>query len=170
MGKTTACGKLALLLKKRQKKVLMVATDVYRPAAIDQLVKLGAKIEVPVFEMGTDVSPVEIARRGIERAKETGVDAVIVDTAGRTQLATDMMQELKDIKAGVRPSDTLLVVDAMTGQEAANLVKAFNDEVDISGASLFRGLFTLIFNVKAFSCVGWRVAQPHIFEHSNASS
>lgn len=86
MGKTTACGKLALFLQKRKKKVMMVATDVYRPAAIDQLVKLGTKIDVPVFEMGTDVSPVEIARRGIEKAIAEGVDAVIVDTAGRLQV------------------------------------------------------------------------------------
>lgn len=98
VGKTTACGKLALLLRKREKKVLMVATDVYRPAAIDQLVKLGQKIDVPVFELGTAVNPVEIARRGIEKARELGCDAVIVDTAGRLQIDTDMMDELKAIK------------------------------------------------------------------------
>eukprot|EP00877_Chromochloris_zofingiensis_P011891 jgi/Chrzof1/6956/Cz02g05130.t1_CPSRP54A[v5.2] len=136
VGKTTACGKLALFLQKRKKKVMMVATDVYRPAAIDQLVKLGTKIDVPVFEMGTDVSPVEIARRGIEKAIAEGVDAVIVDTAGRLQIDMDMMAELKDIKTAVNPTDTLLVVDAMTGQEAATLVKTFNDEVDITGAIL----------------------------------
>ncbi|GAX85777.1 hypothetical protein CEUSTIGMA_g13192.t1 [Chlamydomonas eustigma] len=136
VGKTTACGKLALYLRKQKKSVLMVATDVYRPAAIDQLVKLGKAIDVPVFELGTSVSPVEIAKRGIEEGRKLGVDAVIVDTAGRLQIDGDMMTELKDIKAAIKPTDTLLVVDAMTGQEAANLVKTFNDEVDISGAIL----------------------------------
>lgn len=86
MGKTTACGKLAQFLKKRRKSVLLVATDVYRPAAIDQLCKLGAKIGVPVFELGTGVSPVEIARQGVAKAKAEGIDAVIVDTAGRLQV------------------------------------------------------------------------------------
>ncbi|KAF8069508.1 ffh [Scenedesmus sp. PABB004] len=128
VGKTTAAGKLASYLTKRRKRVLLVATDVYRPAAIDQLVKLGFKIDVPVFELGTGVSPVEIARQGVARGKELGVDAVIIDT--------QLMAELADIKAAVRPSDTLLVVDAMTGQEAATLVKTFNDQVDITGAIL----------------------------------
>ncbi|KAG1654699.1 hypothetical protein FOA52_003924 [Chlamydomonas sp. UWO 241] len=136
VGKTTACGKLALYLRKQKKKVLMVATDIYRPAAIDQLVKLGKAIEVPVFEMGTGVSPVEIAKAGVAKAKAEGYDAVIIDTAGRLQIDGNMMQELKDIKATVAPSDTLLVVDAMTGQEAASLVKTFNDEVSITGAIL----------------------------------
>jgi signal recognition particle subunit SRP54 len=86
VGKTTACGKLAQFLKKRRKSVLLVATDVYRPAAIDQLCKLGAKIGVPVFELGTGVSPVEIARQGVAKAKAEGIDAVIVDTAGRLQV------------------------------------------------------------------------------------
>eukprot|EP00775_Hariotina_reticulata_P010887 gene10887-11041_t len=136
VGKTTACGKLALYLKKRRKSVLLVATDVYRPAAIDQLVKLGSKIDVPVFELGTGVDPVEIARQGVAKAKAEGIDAVIVDTAGRLQIDNNLMAELANIKTAVRPSDTLLVVDAMTGQEAAALVKTFNDQVDISGAIL----------------------------------
>ncbi|GLC37601.1 hypothetical protein PLESTB_001669100 [Pleodorina starrii] len=136
VGKTTAAGKLALYLKKAKKRCLLVATDVYRPAAIDQLVKLGTAIDVPVFELGTQVDPVEIARRGVEEGRRLGVDAVIVDTAGRLQVDEDMMGELRSIKSAVRPSDTLLVVDAMTGQEAANLVRAFNDAVDISGAIL----------------------------------
>ncbi|KAJ9508858.1 hypothetical protein QJQ45_028175, partial [Haematococcus lacustris] len=136
VGKTTACGKLALYLLKQKKSVLMVATDVYRPAAIEQLQKLGQSIKVPVFEMGTDSKPVDIARAGLAEARRLKVDAVIVDTAGRLQIDEDMMAELRDIKAAVKPTDTLLVVDAMTGQEAANLVKAFNDEVDISGAVL----------------------------------
>ncbi|GIL65303.1 hypothetical protein Vafri_19095 [Volvox africanus] len=136
VGKTTAAGKLALYLKKSKKSCMLVATDVYRPAAIDQLVKLGTAIDVPVFELGTQVDPVEIAKRGVEEAKRLGVDAVIVDTAGRLQVDEEMMGELRSIKSAVRPSDTLLVVDAMTGQEAANLVKAFNDAVDITGAIL----------------------------------
>uniref|UniRef100_A0A6U2HSU7 signal-recognition-particle GTPase n=1 Tax=Chlamydomonas euryale TaxID=1486919 RepID=A0A6U2HSU7_9CHLO len=136
VGKTTATGKLALYLRKQKKKVLMVATDVYRPAAIEQLKKLGGAIDVPVFDMGTDVSPVEIAKAGVAKAKKEKFDAVLIDTAGRLQIDGKLMQELKDVKAAVAPSDTLLVVDAMTGQEAANLVKAFNDEVSISGAIL----------------------------------
>ncbi|GFR45739.1 hypothetical protein Agub_g7155 [Astrephomene gubernaculifera] len=136
VGKTTAAGKLALHLQRSKKSCLLVATDVYRPAAIDQLVKLGAAIDVPVFEMGTQVNPVEIAKRGVEEGRRLGVDAVIVDTAGRLQVDEDMMGELRAIKAAVRPSDTLLVVDAMTGQEAAGLVRAFNEAVDITGAIL----------------------------------
>jgi len=136
VGKTTACGKLALYLLKQKKSVMMVATDVYRPAAIDQLQKLGKAIDVPVFEMGTGANPVDIARAGVAEARARKVDAVIVDTAGRLQVDADMMGELRNIKAAIRPTDTLLVVDAMTGQEAAGLVKAFNDQVDISGAIL----------------------------------
>ncbi|PRW50902.1 Signal recognition particle 54 kDa chloroplastic isoform A [Chlorella sorokiniana] len=135
-GKTTAAGKLALHLKKKGLKVLLVATDVYRPAAIDQLVTLGSRIEVPVFELGTEVKPPEIARQGLEKAKQEEYDAVIVDTAGRLQIDERLMDELRETKAAVNPTDTLLVVDAMTGQEAAGLVKAFNDAVDITGAVL----------------------------------
>eukprot|EP00887_Chlorella_sp_A99_P001287 scaffold14.g1287.t1 len=135
-GKTTAAGKLALLLKKQGLKVLLVATDVYRPAAIDQLVALGQRIEVPVFELGTGVKPAEIARRGLDKARAEDYDTVIVDTAGRLQIDADMMEELKQVKAAVRPTDTLLVVDAMTGQEAAALVKSFNEAADITGALL----------------------------------
>ncbi|GBF95758.1 signal recognition particle [Raphidocelis subcapitata] len=136
VGKTTAAGKLAMFLTKRRKKVLLVATDVYRPAAIDQLVKLGSKIDVPVYEEGTDASPVDIAARGVAKAVAEGYDAVIVDTAGRLQVDEAMMAELRAIKAAITPSDTLLVVDAMTGQEAAGLVKTFNEQVDLTGAIL----------------------------------
>lgn len=136
VGKTTAAGKLALYLKRSKKSVMLVATDVYRPAAIDQLVKLGTVIDVPVFEMGTQANPVDIAVKGVEAAKAAGVDAVIIDTAGRLQVDEDMMAELRAVKAAVRPSDVLLVVDAMTGQEAANLTKAFNDQVELTGAIL----------------------------------
>ncbi|KAL4443989.1 hypothetical protein ABPG75_011726 [Micractinium tetrahymenae] len=135
-GKTTAAGKLALYLKKRGMKVLLVATDVYRPAAIDQLVTLGSKIDVPVFELGNKVAPPEIARQGLEKAKKEEFDAVIVDTAGRLQIDEKLMEELRETKRVVNPTDTLLVVDAMTGQEAAGLVKSFNDAVDITGAVL----------------------------------
>ncbi|MBW4575125.1 MAG: signal recognition particle protein [Aphanothece sp. CMT-3BRIN-NPC111] len=135
-GKTTATAKLALHLRKSDRSTLLVATDVYRPAAIDQLVTLGQQIDVPVFELGTDVDPVEIARQGVERARETGVDTVIIDTAGRLQIDSSMMAELVRIKETVQPHETLLVVDAMTGQEAANLTRTFHEEIGITGAIL----------------------------------
>ena len=135
-GKTTATAKLALYLRKQERSCLMVGTDVYRPAAIDQLLTLGNQIDVPVFEMGTDADPVEIARQGIAKAKELGVDTVIVDTAGRLQIDNDMMGELSRIKDTINPDDTLLVVDAMTGQEAANLTYTFHEQIGITGAIL----------------------------------
>ena len=135
-GKTTATAKLALYLRKQERSCLMVGTDVYRPAAIDQLLTLGNQIDVPVFEMGTDADPVEIAKQGVEKAKELGVDTVIVDTAGRLQIDNDMMGELSRIKDAIKPDDTLLVVDAMTGQEAANLTYTFHDQIGITGAIL----------------------------------
>ncbi len=135
-GKTTATAKLALYLRKQERTCLMVGTDVYRPAAIDQLLTLGQQIDVPVFEMGTDADPVEIARQGIAKAKELSVDTVIVDTAGRLQIDEDMMGELARIKKTIEPDDTLLVVDAMTGQEAANLTYTFHEQIGITGAIL----------------------------------
>ncbi|WP_036482466.1 signal recognition particle protein [Myxosarcina sp. GI1] len=135
-GKTTATAKLALYLRKQKRSCLMVGTDVYRPAAIDQLLTLGKQIDVPVFEMGTDADPVEIARQGVARAQEMEVDTVIIDTAGRLQIDPEMMGELARIKETVKPDDTLLVVDAMTGQEAANLTHTFSEEIGISGAIL----------------------------------
>ena len=135
-GKTTATAKLALYLRKQERSCLMVGTDVYRPAAIDQLLTLGNQIDVPVFEMGTDADPVEIAKQGVAKAKELGVDTVIVDTAGRLQIDDDMMGELSRIKDTIKPDDTLLVVDAMTGQEAANLTYTFHDQIGITGAIL----------------------------------
>lgn len=135
-GKTTATAKLALYLRKQERSCLMVGTDVYRPAAIDQLLTLGNQIDVPVFEMGTDADPVEIARQGIAKAKELGVDTAIVDTAGRLQIDSDMMGELSRIKDAIEPDDTLLVVDAMTGQEAANLTYTFQEQIGITGAIL----------------------------------
>ncbi|KAJ7537310.1 hypothetical protein O6H91_11G000600 [Diphasiastrum complanatum] len=136
VGKTTACGKLALFLKKKDKSCIMLATDVYRPAAIEQLVTLGKQMEVPVFEAGNQLSPVEIARKGLSEAKKKGVDVVIVDTAGRLQVDKGMMNELKQMKQVLNPTEIFLVVDAMTGQEAAALVAAFNLEVGLTGAIL----------------------------------
>ncbi|NJK30038.1 MAG: signal recognition particle protein [Acaryochloris sp. SU_5_25] len=135
-GKTTATAKLALHLRKQGQTALLVATDVYRPAAIDQLVTLGQQIDVPVFELGTDANPVEIARQGLAAAREQKVDTVIVDTAGRLQIDPEMMVELANIKKAIQPDETLLVVDAMTGQEAANLTHTFHDEIGITGAIL----------------------------------
>lgn len=135
-GKTTATAKLALHLRKQKRSALMVATDIYRPAAIDQLIALGKQIDIPVFELGRDANPVEIARRGVQQAKEIGVDTVIIDTAGRLQIDREMMAELLQIKETVKPDETLLVVDAMTGQEAANLTRTFHDEIGITGAIL----------------------------------
>ncbi|MEH2150885.1 signal recognition particle protein [Nostoc sp.] len=135
-GKTTATAKLALHLRKLERSCLLVATDVYRPAAIDQLVTLGKQIDVPVFELGSDADPVEIARQGVERARAEGVNTVIIDTAGRLQIDEDMMAELARIKAIVQPHETLLVVDAMTGQEAANLTRTFHEQIGITGAIL----------------------------------
>ncbi|MBE9205936.1 signal recognition particle protein [Nostoc sp. LEGE 06077] len=135
-GKTTATAKLALHLRKLDRSCLLVATDVYRPAAIDQLITLGKQIDVPVFDLGGDADPVEIARQGVERAKAEGVNTVIIDTAGRLQIDEDMMAELARIKATVQPHETLLVVDAMTGQEAANLTRTFHEQIGITGAIL----------------------------------
>ncbi|KAK9807143.1 hypothetical protein WJX73_010683 [Symbiochloris irregularis] len=136
VGKTTACGKLALALQKQNKKVLLVATDVYRPAAIEQLKLLGERVNVPVFELGQQAKPADIAKQGLAKANKEKFDAVIIDTAGRLQIDDTMMGELREVKAAVKPTDTLLVVDAMTGQEAAGLVKSFHEAADLSGAIL----------------------------------
>jgi len=135
-GKTTATAKLALYLQKQNRSCLMVATDVYRPAAIDQLITLGEQIKIPVFQLGSDANPVEIARQGVAQAQEQGIDTVIIDTAGRLQIDQEMMGELSQIKTTVNPQETLLVVDAMTGQEAANLTRTFHEEIGITGAIL----------------------------------
>jgi signal recognition particle subunit SRP54 len=135
-GKTTATAKLALHLRKENRSTLLVATDVYRPAAIDQLVTLGKQINIPVFELGTEVNPVDIARQGVEKAKTENIDTVIVDTAGRLQIDEAMMEELAQIKRAIQPHEVLLVVDAMTGQEAANLTRTFHEQIGITGAIL----------------------------------
>ncbi len=135
-GKTTATAKLALHLKKQDRSALLVAADVYRPAAIEQLHTLGKQIDVPVFSLGADADPADIARQGIDRAIAEGADTVIIDTAGRLQIDEAMMAELERVKAAVQPHEILLVVDAMTGQEAANLTRTFHDRIGITGAIL----------------------------------
>ncbi|KAG9459156.1 hypothetical protein H6P81_003664 [Aristolochia fimbriata] len=136
VGKTTVSAKLAFYLKKLGKSCMLVAADVYRPAAIDQLVILGEQVDVPVYTEGTEKKPSDIAKRGLEEAKKKRIDVVIVDTAGRLQIDKAMMDELKEVKKAVNPTEVLLVVDAMTGQEAAALVTSFNLEVGITGAIL----------------------------------
>jgi signal recognition particle subunit SRP54 len=133
-GKTTATAKLALHLRKQERNALLVAADVYRPAAVDQLVTLGQQIEVPVYERGIEANPVDIACEAIEKAKAENIDTVIIDTAGRLQIDQNMMSELGQIKEAVQPHETLLVVDAMTGQEAADLTRTFHEQVGVSGA------------------------------------
>lgn len=134
-GKTTMCGKLALLLKKQGKKPLLVAGDIYRPAAIKQLQVVGQKVDVPVFEKG-QINPVKIAQEGIEYAVRNGNDIVIIDTAGRLQIDEQLMQELQDVKAKVKPHEILLVVDSMLGQESVNVAQTFNEKLDITGVIL----------------------------------
>ena len=135
-GKTTHCGKLAGMFKKQGRRPLLVACDVYRPAAIKQLEVVGGQLDIPVFQMGTDVSPVKIAKAGIEHAKQHGHDIVFIDTAGRLHIDEAMMEELKQIKAEVEPHEILLVVDAMLGQDAVNVAESFNGLLDVSGVVL----------------------------------
>ncbi|MFT9212923.1 signal recognition particle protein [Liquorilactobacillus ghanensis] len=136
-GKTTTLGKLALKLKNEQHaRPLLIAGDVYRPAAIDQLQALGQQIEAPVFSLGTDVSPVEIVRQGLELAQEKKNDYVLIDTAGRLQIDQKLMDELKQITQLAHPDETLLTVDAMTGQNAVEVAKGFNEQLNITGVVL----------------------------------
>ncbi len=136
-GKTTHAAKLANMLKnKRKKKPLLVACDVYRPAAIDQLKVLGEQIQVPVYTEPDSKRPVDIARNSIKHAKEMGYDVVLVDTAGRLAVDQEMMDEIGNIKEAVNPSEILFVVDAMTGQDAVNTAKAFNDKLNFDGVIL----------------------------------
>ena len=135
-GKTTATGKLALNLRKQGKRPLMVACDVYRPAAVKQLQVLGDQVQIPVFEMGTDISPVKIAKDAVEYAVKHGNDPVIIDTAGRLHIDEQLMEELAEIKSELNPTEILLVVDAMTGQDAVNVAKSFNEQLDITGVVL----------------------------------
>lgn len=134
-GKTTQAGKLALRLKEQGRRSLLIAADVYRPAAIDQLQTLGKQIDLPVFERGTS-NPVRIVREGLAEAKRLALSTVIIDTAGRLQIDEALMDELAEIKAAAAPSEILLVADAMTGQEATNVAKGFHDRLGITGVIL----------------------------------
>ncbi len=135
-GKTTATAKLALNLSKQGRRPLMVACDVYRPAAVKQLEVLGKQINQPVFQMGTDVNPVKIAKEAVAHAVKHGNDPIILDTAGRLHIDDELMDELAKIKKEVTPTEILLVVDAMTGQDAVNVAKSFNEQLDITGVIL----------------------------------
>lgn len=134
-GKTTHSGKLALKLKKDGHRPLLVACDVYRPAAIKQLQVVGSQIDVPVFEMGT-INPVNISEEAIKHAKDHGYDYVIIDTAGRLHIDEALMEELQNIRSTVHPNEILLVIDAMTGQDAVNVAKSFNESLGIDGVIL----------------------------------
>ncbi len=134
-GKTTNGAKLAGYMRKQGKRPLLVACDVYRPAAIKQLETVGAQLDIPVFQMG-QIDPVDIAKAGIEHAKKHGNDLVFLDTAGRLHIDEALMTELKNIKAAVEPAEILLVVDAMTGQDAVNAASAFDEALDITGVML----------------------------------
>ncbi|EAF0292647.1 signal recognition particle protein [Listeria monocytogenes] len=136
-GKTTTSGKLANLLRKKyNRKPLLVAADIYRPAAIKQLETLGKQLDMPVFSLGDQVSPVEIAKQAIAKAKEEHLDYVIIDTAGRLHIDETLMDELKQVKEIGTPTEILLVVDSMTGQDAVNVAQSFNEQLEITGVVL----------------------------------
>lgn len=135
-GKTTTTGKLAKLLQKSNNKPLLIACDIYRPAAIKQLQVLGEQINAPVFSLGDQISPVEIARAGLQHAKENGNDYVIIDTAGRLHIDEELMEELKQIHQITKPDEVLLVVDAMTGQDAVNVAQSFHEQLALTGVVL----------------------------------
>lgn len=136
-GKTTTTGKLANLLRKKyNRNPLLVAADIYRPAAIKQLETLGKQLSMPVFSLGDQVSPVEIAKQAIEHAKKEHYDYVLIDTAGRLHVDENLMNELKEVKEISKPNEIFLVVDAMTGQDAVNVAQSFNEQLDITGVVL----------------------------------
>ena len=136
-GKTTTSGKIAKLLREKDhKKPLLVACDIYRPAAIKQLQVVGEQLDIPVFTMGDKTNPVNIAKAGIEHAKKNGLDLVILDTAGRLHIDEALMNELVDIKSEVKPKEILLTVDSMTGQDAVNVAKNFNETLEVTGVVL----------------------------------
>lgn len=135
-GKTTTAGKLAVFLRKKEKKPYLVPADVYRPAAIDQLKKLGEQLNVPVFPSNTEMDPVQICREARIAAQQEGCDTLLLDTAGRLHIDEELMAELSRIKDAVQPSDILLVADAMTGQDAVNIAKSFDSALDIGGVIL----------------------------------
>ena len=134
-GKTTNGAKLAGFFKKQGKRPLLVACDTFRPAAITQLEVVGSQVDVPVFQMG-QIDPIDIARAGIEHAKKHGNDIVFIDTAGRLHVDEELMEQLKDMKAAIDPTEILLIVDAMIGQDAVNAAKAFDEALDITGVML----------------------------------
>ena len=135
-GKTTTAGKLASMLRKQGKKPFLVPADVYRPAAIDQLIKLGGQLDIPVYPSSTQMNPVDICKDAQRAAIEKKCDTLLLDTAGRLHVDEELMTELSDIKTAVMPSDILLVADAMTGQDAVNIASSFNDRLDIGGVVL----------------------------------
>ncbi len=135
-GKTTSSGKLAGLLRKQGKNPLLVACDVYRPAAIKQLQVVGKTYNIPVFEMGDTVSPVEISKKALEYASEQKHDVILIDTAGRLHINEELMEELRNIKTAVRPQEILLVVDAMTGQDAVTVAESFDTQLGVDGIIL----------------------------------
>ena len=135
-GKTTTSGKLAGQLRKQGRSPLLVACDVYRPAAIKQLQVVGKNYNIPVFEMGTEVSPVEISKKALEYAAQQHHDVILIDTAGRLHINEELMQELQDIKTAVRPQEILLVVDAMTGQDAVTVAESFDGQLGVDGIIL----------------------------------
>ena len=135
-GKTTTAGKLSILLRKMGRRPLLVPADVYRPAAIDQLITIAEQVQVPVFASTPEKDPVQICLEAKAAAFQKGCDVLVLDTAGRLHIDEELMAELGRIKASIRPSDILLVADAMTGQDAVNIAKAFNERLDISGVIL----------------------------------
>ncbi|SNR90193.1 signal recognition particle subunit FFH/SRP54 (srp54) [Anaerovirgula multivorans] len=135
-GKTTTCGKLSGLLKKQGKRPLLIAGDIYRPAAIKQLQVVGGQVDVPVFTMGDKLSPVDIVRAGVEHGVNHGNDVIIIDTAGRLHINEELMEELQDVKSTVKPHEILLVIDSMTGQDAVNVAEEFNGKLGIDGVIL----------------------------------
>lgn len=180
-GKTTSSAKIAGLLKKKGKKPLLVACDVYRPAAVKQLQVVGGQLDVPVFEMGTANKPLDIAKAAIEHGKKNNNDVIIIDTAGRLHIDEGMMDELVEIKEVVNPFQILLVVDSMTGQDAVNVAESFNAQLEIDGVILTkldgdtRGGAAL--SVKAvtgkpikFACVGEKLTDVEIFHADRMAS
>lgn len=135
-GKTTTSGKLAKMLIKQNHRPLLVACDIYRPAAIKQLQVLGEQLNVPVFSLGDQVNPVDIAKAGLQHAKDNGNDYVIIDTAGRLHIDENLMDELKNVRTAVEPDEILLVVDAMTGQDAVNVAESFHQQLELTGVVL----------------------------------
>lgn len=135
-GKTTTAGKLASVLRKDGKRPLLVACDIYRPAAVKQLQVVGGQLNIPVFEMGTGTNPVEIAQKAIAHAKSMLFDVVIIDTAGRLHIDETLMDELRNIRKAVKPQEILLVVDSMTGQDAVNVAGSFNEQLGVDGIIL----------------------------------